>query len=406
MNCNPQLRFKEFGGEWKDTFLKELLSFKNGLNASKEKYGKGIKFINVLDILENSYINYDKILDSVDATDEQIENYNVSYGDVVFQRSSETREEVGLTNVYLDKNKDCIFGGFVIRGKKIANYNPFFLKVLLSTSTIRKEITSRSGGSTRYNIGQNSLEKIEIHLPTIEEQKKIAIFLLNLDEKIAILKEKLMKWELFKKGIMQQLFSQELRFKDKNDKNYPMWEEKKLNEIGEIITGNTPPTKNQENFSETGFLWVTPTDIGNHKYVHSTERKLTEKGIEKGRFIPKNCVLVTCIASIGKNCILPENGSCNQQINSIIPFNMFNYEFIYYLMENNVNKLKSFAGITATPILNKNDFGELIFKFPILKEQVKIAEFLDNIDEKINDLENKLEKANKFKKGLLQKMFC
>ena len=101
----PELRFKEFNEEWKTLILGDLLTFKNGLNSDKEKYGKGIKFINVLDILNNDFITYDNIIGSVEITEKEFEKNEVSYGDILFQRSSETREEVGQTNVYLDRNK-------------------------------------------------------------------------------------------------------------------------------------------------------------------------------------------------------------------------------------------------------------------------------------------------------------
>lgn len=105
MKKEPKLRFPEFSGEWEEKTLGDLLEFKNGINASKEQYGKGIKFINVLDVLNNDYITYDNIIGKVDVDKKTLENNFVEYGDVLFQRSSETREEVGTANVYLDKEK-------------------------------------------------------------------------------------------------------------------------------------------------------------------------------------------------------------------------------------------------------------------------------------------------------------
>ncbi len=147
----PKLRFREFEENWYKTKLGDFLTFKNGLNSDKEKYGSGIKFINVLDIINNDFITYNRIRGSVEVTDKEIEKNSVSYGDILFQRSSETREEVGQSNVYLDPDKTAVFGGFVIRGKRIRDYNPLFLHFLLKTDSARNEITSKSGGSTRYN---------------------------------------------------------------------------------------------------------------------------------------------------------------------------------------------------------------------------------------------------------------
>ena len=183
----------------------------------------------------------------------------------------------------------------------------------------------------------------------------------------------------------------ELRFCEFSDK----WSKRKLKEVGDIITGTTPSTKEKDNFDNQSFLWVTPGDIHGQKYVIKTERYLTEKGIKNGREIPKNSVLVTCIgATIGKICILPEKGSCNQQLNAIIPNEEFNSDFIYYSIQKNTEKLKLYAGNTATPILNKKTFGNISYNFPNIHEQNKIGKFLSAIDKKIELLEKKYQKVS------------
>ena len=116
----PNLRFPEFQGEWKELGLSELLDFKNGLNPKPNKFGKGIKFISVMDILNNAVITYDCIKASVDVTEKELSDFSVEKGDILFQRSSETLEDVGRANVYMDDNT-AVFGGFVIRGKKKGN---------------------------------------------------------------------------------------------------------------------------------------------------------------------------------------------------------------------------------------------------------------------------------------------
>ena len=204
----PKLRFPEFqdSGEWEQKRLGELLEFKNGINASKEQYGKGTKFINVLDILQNEFITHEKIIGSVDVSDAIANKFSVNYGDILFQRSSETQEEVGTANVYLDRKKTATFGGFVIRGKKIAEYEPIFLNKLLKCQSIRNSISLKSGGSTRFNIGQETLSSIKIFLPLIPEQQKIADCLSSLDELIAAQTQAIDTLKTHKKGLMQQLF--------------------------------------------------------------------------------------------------------------------------------------------------------------------------------------------------------
>ena len=113
----PKLRFKEFNDEWCLKTLNELYTFKNGINGDRTQFGKGIKFISVSDILNNNYITYDKIKGLIDIDEKTLLENSVEFGDILFQRSSETRKDIGMSNVYLD-SKLSTFGGFVIRGKK------------------------------------------------------------------------------------------------------------------------------------------------------------------------------------------------------------------------------------------------------------------------------------------------
>ncbi len=204
----PKLRFPEFqdAGEWEKKSLSQFFEFRNGLNAEKEKYGKGHKYISVLDIISDKPITYDSIISKVEATDKDLNNFKVEYGDILFQRSSETKEEAGQANVYIDTEKPAVFGGFVIRGKKIADYDPLFMKALLASSHVRKEITSRSAGSTRYNVGQDTLSAITVSFPSFPEQQKIADSLSSLEELIGAQTQKLELLKVHKKGLMQQLF--------------------------------------------------------------------------------------------------------------------------------------------------------------------------------------------------------
>ena len=153
------------------------------------------------------------------------------------------------------------------------------------------------------------------------------------------------------------------------------------------------------------FPWVTPTDIGESKDISTSAKMLTKDGLEKGRFIAKNSLLVTCIASIGKNAILRTDGSCNQQINSITP-NSDNYvDYLYYLLATNKNELIKHAGAGAMQMLNKKDFSGIKLRFASLKEQQKIADFLTALDQTITAKAEEITKVEEWKKGLMQKMF-
>ena len=178
------MRFPEFSGEWEEHTLSEYLEFKNGLNPDAKRIGSGLPFISVMDILSEGVINYDNIRGKVNATEKEIECFGVKDGDLLFQRSSETLEDVGRANVYMD-NRTAIYGGFVIRGRKIGNYDPLFFKYLLATPLARKRTCRMGAGAQHFNIGQEGLSKISLYFPSIEEQRKIAEFLSLIDERIA-----------------------------------------------------------------------------------------------------------------------------------------------------------------------------------------------------------------------------
>lgn len=230
----PKIRFKGGTGEWEEKKLGELLSFKNGYNASKDQYGSGTKFINVLDIIENDFITHDRIIGEVNIPAKDFEAFEVQSGDLLFQRSSETREEVGQANVYLDTDKPAVFGGFVIRGRPIAPFDSAFLNISLKGAYSRREITSRSGGSTRYNIGQDSLQIAGVYIaPDIPEQTRIGSYFKELDRLIGQHQRKHEKLVTLKQAMLQKMFPQpgattpEIRFKGFEGE----WAEKSLHEI-------------------------------------------------------------------------------------------------------------------------------------------------------------------------------
>ena len=206
----PNLRFPEFEGEWEKHLLTDFMSFKNGMNPEAKRFGNGVKFISVMDILNNQFIYYDNIRASVEIADGDLDTYGVKYGDILFQRSSETLEDVGQANVYLD-SKPAVFGGFVIRGKSKGNYNPLFFRYLLTSPTVRKRVIVKGAGAQHFNIGQDGLSKVCIDIPCIKEQEKIARLLALLDERIATQNKIIERYESLIRGIMVELQKQGLK---------------------------------------------------------------------------------------------------------------------------------------------------------------------------------------------------
>ncbi|OCA70362.1 hypothetical protein BBH99_14330 [Chryseobacterium contaminans] len=160
------------------------------------------------------------------------------------------------------------------------------------------------------------------------------------------------------------------------------WETKKLEEIGEIVTGSTPPTNNRS-YYEGEYLFVSPVDIQTNRYIEVSKTTLTEKGFKKGRKIKKGSSLFVCIGStIGK--VGQANRDCitNQQINSIVTLEN-NEDFLFSLLEFYSPKIKALSAEQAVPIINKTTFSNVQVNIPELPEQKKIASFLSLIDERI-----------------------
>ncbi len=404
----PVLRFKDFSSFWFQKFLGELLEFKNGYNATKESYGNGEKFINVLDIIQNDFIIYDKILGNVNLSSENFKKFSVEYGDILFQRSSETRDEVGQSNVYLDPNKPATFGGFVIRGRKVGEYHPIFLNYVLKTTKARVEITSKSGGSTRYNVGQETLSKVKIFTTSLDEQQKIASFLTLVDEKINKLKEKKELLEQYKKGVMQQLFAQEIRFKDENGDDYPDWEEYTLGEIA------TKVYEKNKLISVTRVLSNSATQgvVNQQDYFDKDIANQKNLGgyyvVRKDDFVYNPRISSTApVGPIKRNNI---GIGVMSPLYTVFRFFSGSPEFFEFYFETSIwhdhmyNVANSGARHDRMNITN-NDFFSLPMFIPSLKEQLKIALFLRGLNEKIESTLKKLELLETWKKGLLQQMF-
>lgn len=293
----------------------------------------------------------------------------------------------------ITKIDTCIHDGFVVfENPKIdLNYLYYFL------CYIEKEWLESGQQGSQVNLNVDLIKNKEVFCPKdLDEQAAIANILSDLDRYLYALDALILKKEGVKKALSFELLSQRKRLKGFNQ----AWQRVKVKDFGIIITGSTPLTQISEYWNGT-ISWITPTDINDNKDIFNSERKITQKGLNTIRMIPKNSVLVTCIASIGKNAILRVNGACNQQINAIIPNKDFNADFIYYLMENNKQYLLGKAGVTATYIISKQVFEEIDFFVPKdLNEQIAIANILSGLDHEIISLKNKKRQFENIKKAL------
>ena len=183
------------------------------------------------------------------------------------------------------------------------------------------------------------------------------------------------------------------------------WEERKLKELGDIQTGNTPPTSNLDNYSTDGVLWVTPTDIKT-PVISDTAKKLSEVGVTKSRIAKAGSILVTSIASIGKNTLVTMDAGFNQQINSLTPTPKNDSYFLLTQSEQWSEKMKKTAASATMQIVNKTNFSNISTFVPVHKEeQQKIGLFFKQLDNTIALHQRKLDLLKEQKKGYLQKMF-
>lgn len=397
----PKLRFKEFCEEWEEKKIGNYVHLKNGLNVDKDKFGQGVPLISVMDILNNDFIVFNNIKGKVDIDSETLKNYSVTYGDILFQRSSETRGDAGKSNVYLDKEKVSTFGGFVIRGKKIGIYNPAFMNSLLKTSNVRKEITSKAQGAQHINISQESLEKVNITLPSLPEQTKIADFLSTVDNKIQNQQDKITHLENIKKGFMQKIFSRKIRFKDDGGEEFPKWEEKRIGEV--YIDRNEKTNKKMKLLSVTINNGVIKrSDIEGKD--NSSEDKSNYKVVYKGDMVYNSMRMWQ-----GASGISSYYGIVSPAYTVMKSKKEINNVFFAYLFKQPelIFKFRRFSqGLTSdTWNLKYPQIKEIKIKFPCLKEQEKIADFLSSFDQKISTEKETLKHLKQLKKGLLQQMF-
>lgn len=384
--------------DWEEYLFNDIFVFCTGKNIKQNE--ASIKFETPCVRYGELYHMYDDVITTV------INKTNLNKSELVFSKgdeillpsAGEDPMDIGSASALTIENVAIGRTINILRPLKEDMYSQIYVAYYINHK-LKRHIAALAKGSSISNVYNSDLKKLKIPLPKLKEQEGIAEILTTWDHAIKKQEELIKEKELLKKSLMQKLLSGVVRFDDFDD----AWEEKKLKEIGEILTGTTPSTKNT-NYYNGEILWVTPTDITDKKNILSTNKLLTKEGLQKGRVVPKNSLLVTCIASIGKNTILREEGSCNQQINSITPNEDNNIDFLYYLIDYRTEYIKSYAGQGTMLILNKHDFSNILFTFPKLKEQERIAEILTTADKEIDLLDEELKELKKQKKGLMQKL--
>lgn len=383
----PSLRFPEFKDEWEEKKLFDIGEFKNGINKSKEDFGFGVPFVNLMDVFGKSVIS-DLKLDLVNANSKEIENYSLKKGDVLFIRSSVKKEGVGETSLLIKDLEKTVFSGFLIRfrdGKVKLDLN--YKKYCFSNRNFREKLISLSSTSANTNINQESLNSLELFLPQILEQQKIAVFLLSTDDWVSNLKKQKGSLENYKKGMMQKIFSQEIRFKDENGKGFTEWKEMKLQDISYITTGSS----NRQDSTDKGdyVFFDRSIDIrASSKYLFDNEAIIIAG--EGQEFNPKYFV--------GKFDL-------HQRTYAIMNFKECVGKFMFYYLDKNKKYFNKVAVGSTVPSLRLPMFNKMSVLIPEINEQQKITEFLTSVDKVIESKQQQIALAESWKKGLMQRMF-
>ena len=245
------------------------------------------------------------------------------------------------------------------------------------------EVANQSTGTKMPRADWKLVSKTVFSIPSnISEQAAIGTYFTALDSLITLHQRKYEKLHNIKKSMLEKMFPKngsnvpEIRFKGFTE----AWEQRKLGELGTITTGNTPSTSIPDYYSDDGIVWVTPTDICEN-ITFDSARKLSDLGQQVGRVVPKNTILVTCIASIGKNTMLGNTGSFNQQINGLTP-NENKCDPYFLLTESALwsAKMKGSAAAGTMQIVNRTEFSELKTWLPSLIEQQAIGVFFKQLD--------------------------
>ena len=344
-----------------------------------------------MDILNNTVITNDCIRVSVDVSEEELHNFCVGNGDMLFQRSSETLEDVGRANVYMD-DKPAVFGGFVIRGKKKAEYNPLFFRYLLASPFARRKIIPMGAGAQHFNIGQEGLNRVKLHFASLDEQKKIATFLSLLDERIATQNKIIEDLKKLKSAIIEIEYTPNT---------------KTTSHIGNVIEQISKRNKNNaiQNVlsvsNRQGFIKqsdqfenrnVASEDTSNYKIVEKNDFAFNPARINVGS-IARLTTFEKGIVSPMYICFRTQENVAPEYIDFFFESKHFYCE-IQKRTEGSVRQCLSFEGLCNIPL-----------SLPSFEMQQLIGKRLFTLGQKIKTETDLLELLNKQKQYLLRQMF-
>ena len=326
----------------------------------------------------------------------------------------------GKLRPYLDKAAIAHINGicstdilvFKTDNHEASNY---FLANLIHTKSFLEYAKMTTTGVNHPRTSWSSLSEYRFAIPPLPEQRAIASVLSAIQEAKERTGAVIQATRELKKSLMKHLFSYGVVPLDEAE-NVPLketeigmvpedWDVAKLEDTGDIITGTTPRTDVKEYYGNE-YMFISPGDMGEYKYVDSASKWLSEEGLKVSRILPMDTVLVVCIgATIGKTSMTHATKSTtNQQINAIIANDTIYSHYLYYAISYRSDKLPSLSGGVAVPIINKSNFSKFTIPLPPLPIQQQIADILTAVDQKIEAEEGRSKALDELFKTLLSNL--
>lgn len=378
----PKLRFKEFDGDWSPYVLKDFVSFRKGKGISKADISEN--GINECIRYGELYTTYGQVIDHIHSKTNVSKSECIlsKAGDVIIPASGETQIDIATASCVL--YDDIILSGDlnILSHEENGSWLAYYL-----SSAKKLEIAQLAQGNSVVHLYSSQLKDLKINKPSKEEQTRIASFLSNVDEKISQLTQKHALLSQYKQGMMQKLFSQQLRFKADDGSEFGEWEEIALGKIKGVSIASGKSSHEKLELAKYYYYGSTGVIGYSNEYDYQGTRIL--------------------IARVGHNAgyIYMVSGQYNVSDNTLIlelPSNL-DYIFIRAFLEKfQLNKL---VFGTGQPLITGSLLKKVVIQVPCLEEQTKIANFLSAIDQKIEVVAQQIEQAKTWKKGLLQQMF-
>lgn len=404
----PELRFSEFTSSWELKTLSNLIShIDSGWSPNCEEKVAATEEWGILKTTSTTWAGYNQ------HANKKLPNFltprtalEVKAGDILITRAGPVNR-VGVVAFVEKTRPKLMISDKLIRVSKNDDTDGAFLARLISTSKSQKYLNARTSGlaEAQANISQKILSVMPLIVPGLAEQQKIAAFLSVVDDKLTNLRHKRELLENYKRGLMQQLFTQKIRFKQEDGSDFPDWASKTLSDVADITGGGTPETS-VKGYWNGNINWFTPTEIKS-KYLQTSKRAISELGLKQSsaKLLPAGTLLLSTRATIGDVGIAQRECATNQGFqNLLIKKNNYN-EFWYYWIGINKHELLKRASGSTFPEISKFEIKKLPILSPCLSEQRKIANFLQSIDNKIDAVAKQINQLDTFKKGLLQKLF-